>query len=176
MWDKNDGIPLPHPKDLRQTIIEIFKYLEKKIEFSNFLTWLQAEGSPFKSHRNYDSEFESKTEVEIGNLGQSNQGPTIDSNSHEFNYSEILQEAESLFFKLKPKVQETFKRGYIWFKDKPISYEELSKNLNKSTSTLQDHVEKFIKPNFLHPLTEKYSHVPNSEGDYRSFSFKIFGT
>ena len=57
----------------------------------------QAEGSPFKSHRNYDSEFESKTEVEIGNLGQSNQGPTIDSNSHEFNYSEILQEAESLF-------------------------------------------------------------------------------
>ena len=147
-----DGTQLPHPKDIRSSIHDIFGVAQMKIWHNSFLLWLESEGNPYFP-KSLDDQFDSSHAASHANESELEQvdAPQL---------SEFILEAERLLSSLKEPYQVTFKKGYIWYKDhwlnSPIGYKELSQILGKSTSTLQEHVEKISQRDFVRPLMENF--------------------
>lgn len=147
-----DGTQLPHPKDIRNCIHNIFRLTQMKIWYNSFLLWLESDGNPYFP-KSLDDKIDS---LQASSQGNKNDVEEVDASQ----LSEFILEAERLLSSLKKPYQVTFKEGYIWYKDhwinSPLGYKELSEILGKSTSTLQEHVEKISQRDFVRPLMKNF--------------------
>ena len=147
-----DGTQLPHPKDIRSSIHDIFAVVKMKIWHNSFLLWLESEGNPYFP-KSLDDQFDSPHDTSRANKNDLEvvEAPQL---------SEFILKAERLLSSLKEPYQVTFKKGYIWYKDhwinSPLGYKELSEILGKSTSTIQEHVEKISQRDFVRPLMKDF--------------------